>query len=272
MVRGLLVGSGSQIAKFLPINLDRISARQWFKDGMPLSCDYEIILFGFGENRTFLPQTLANRQSFEHVNIVLSLQAALRIKDRCKRAVFFGTAELWSKHQGAVYPQTPENAFDSMYIESKRIMRDKLLELNYNEIRIIHPFNFNTNHRKGDYLFGKVFDSIANRRKITIYDTYFERDIVSPRHVAAKSLDPALPKELVVGSGRAIHVNSLIRKMYKTAGLQFEDYVIEDLTSISIRRNYINFSGKDRDDGCDYDIIDEMNAYAKQCSTTAPYH
>ena len=272
MAHCLLVGSGSQIANFMPSNIHKVSARQWFQDGMPLSRDYEVILFVFGENRTFLFPTESNKQCFEHVNIDLSLQAAQRAKDKCKRAVFFGTAELWSKCQGAVYPQTPEKAFDSLYIQSKSIMRDKLMQLNLSETRIVHPFNFNSMHRKGDYLFGKIFKSIASREKITIFDTYFERDIVSPLHVSNTALDPDLPLEVLVGSGKTIKVNCLIREMYRAANLRFEDLVTEDLSAVSARRGYVNFSGIDRDNGAGCDIVSEMKNYAKLCSMSAQYH
>jgi len=229
-------------------------------------------LFVFGENRTFLPPTEANKQFFQHVNIELCVQAAQRVRDRCKRAVFFGTAELWSKCHGAVYPHTRENAFDSLYVYSKSIMRDKLMQLNLQETRIVHPFNFNSMHRKGDYLFGKVFKSIANREKITIFDTYFARDIVSPVHVVKTALDPTLPQEILVGSGKSTQINYLIREMYSAAALQFEDFVTEDLSTLSPRRGYVNFSGIDRDNGVEYDIVSEMNDYAKLCSMNAQYH
>jgi hypothetical protein len=91
---------------------------------------------------------------------------------------------------------------------------------------IIYPFNFNSIYRSDDFLFGKIFNSIINKKKIEIGYTYFYRDIVHPKFVVDKSIS-ARGHE-IIGSGRLTFVNDFIRDLYQHYQMDYDEYVIEN--------------------------------------------
>jgi len=115
---------------------------------------------------------------------------------------------------------------ETPYILSKRKITEFLINDFYNVI-IIYPVNFNSIYRKGDFLFSKVFDSIINKKNITIGNTYFYRDMVHAKYVAEKSI--LATDHEIVGSGRLTFVNDFIRLLYQSFDMDFDNYVTEVL-------------------------------------------
>lgn len=215
---------------------------------MPLAADsYNLAILAFGENRTYLKDLPL--ESFDYVNVTLTVKAVDRLRHISNQVIVFGSSELWSRVTGPVSLDTPMTYFDSSYIKSKHRLVAKLRSKNYSNVRIIHPFNFNTRFRAGDFLFGKIYSSILRRAPITLGDTYFERDLVTPPGIVDACLKADGANESIVGSGRLMNVNHAIRKLYSSAGLEYDQYVTEDLSLISPRRLYPSFA-KDGT-GCD---------------------
>lgn len=240
MKNGVIIGAGAQISNYFPPEFERINARKWFKSSMPLkSQEYDIAVIAFGENRTYLQDLTLD--GFREINVKLTVQAVQRFTGIAKRIVVFGTAELWSGINGPISMNNSYNYRPSNYIISKQEMVDQVRNMNQPNVFIIHPFNFNTVHRCGEFLFGKVYKSILNREHIEIADTYFKRDLTTASEVARAALY-SLHNESIVGSGRQISINELIRQLYKCANLNYDSYVSEDLSLISPRRNHCYYS------------------------------
>jgi hypothetical protein len=109
----------------------------------------------------------------------------------------------------------------------------------YYNVFVMFPFNFNSTHRSTNFLFGKIFDSIINKKTIEIGDTYFYRDIIHPKFMVEQSINSHSHK--INGAGRTVFVNDFIRDLYSHYGLKYEDYVIENLDKFNeyeIRKEY----------------------------------
>ena len=130
-----------------------------------------------------------------------------------------------SFHTLLLFPITHKPYLESKYKITKFVLENKNLK---NTI-VLYPFNFNSIYRTKDFLFGKIFDSIINKQKITIGNTYFNRDIIHPEFVVNKSL--LSNKHELIGSGRMTFVNDFIRDIYQEFDLKYEDFVSEDLGS-----------------------------------------
>jgi nucleoside-diphosphate-sugar epimerase len=88
------------------------------------------------------------------------------------------------------------------------------------------PFNFNSIHRNINFLFGKIFNSIIEKKKIEIGNTYFYRDIIHPKFVVKNSIQAN--ENQIIGSGRMIFVNDFIRDLYKYYGLDYSEFIYEN--------------------------------------------
>jgi GDP-D-mannose dehydratase len=63
-------------------------------------------------------------------------------------------------------------------------------------------------HRKEGFLFGKIFDSLLNNKKISIGDIDFYRDLIHPKNIVDISL--ITEKDIIIGSGELINVQKFI--------------------------------------------------------------
>ena len=109
----------------------------------------------------------------------------------------------------------------------------------YYNVFVMFPFNFNSTHRSTNFLFGKIFDSITNRKTIEIGDTYFYREIIHPKFVVEQSINSRSHK--INGAGRTVFVNDFIRDLYTHYGLNYNDFIIENLDKFNeyeIRKEY----------------------------------
>jgi len=226
----LLIGQGSQLASYFPQpETELISARNWFSSSMPIDRRYETIVLAFGENRTYLEEKLT-LDDFLNVNYCLTMKALERVIPFAERIVVFGTSELWSRKTGPIDLTCEYLYYPSKYIYSKYCLISRIKECygHDSNVRIIHPFNFNTSRRTGGFLFGKVYRSLFEKTKISLGNTYFYRDLVTVIDIVNACLDSGPSDEIIVGSGRLIHVNQLIRAMYSSLDLEYDEYVRED--------------------------------------------
>jgi len=214
---------------------------------MPLPLDhYRVAILSFGENRTYLNNL--SQEAFDYINVTQTLKAVERFRHISDFVVVFGSSELWSRCTGPINVETPISYFNNPYTRSKHRLVTSIREKSYRNVHLIHPFNFNTRYRTGDFLFGKIYGSILTRSRVVLGDTYFYRDLVTASDIVNSCINPSV-SECIVGSGRLFHVNEVIRELYRSVGLEYDDYVSENINSISIRRQYPYFAAHGT--GCD---------------------
>lgn len=224
--KNLIIGSTSQIAKFLPDSeFKKVNSRNFSHSD--IEGKWNLAILAFGENR----KNLEPYEVYEKINVDLTFRTLDFLKSRCSRIIIFSTCELWNKHFGGIDLETPMDFYETNYTRSKFEMTQKILEnpLEYPNVIILYPFNFNSTKRSKDFLFGKIFSSIINQEKIEIGDTYYYRDIFHPNFIVEEILNANEHK--IIGSGRLTFVNDFIRDLFKIYGLPYEDLVEENLES-----------------------------------------
>jgi GDP-D-mannose dehydratase len=90
----------------------------------------------------------------------------------------------------------------------------------------MHPFYFNSIHRSNYFLFGKIYDSIINKKKIQVGNLNFYRDMVHASFIVEQSMSST--QDSVVGAGRLFNVRQFIQDLYKINNVDFDSFVIEE--------------------------------------------
>ena len=238
-MKNLIIGNTSQLSHYFPVLYDRISSRN-----VQISNEqYNKVFFCFGEHRTFIE---TDEKMFTDINVDYTIKLIDQFKDSCNKIILYSTCELWNNCEGAVNLNIPFNYNYSPYIKSKEIIYNYLQENkeNYPNVVILYPFNFNSPYRKPGFLFSKIIDSIINKRKIEIGDTYFYRDFIHPKYLTLQSMKAESDK--LVGSGRLLHVNDFIRDLYKGMNLNYNDYVTENFNhNLKLKRKIFYYDSNE---------------------------
>jgi len=211
-MRNLVIGNTSQLAHYFPEDYVKISSRN-IPDEV-FTEKWENIYVCFAEQRTFLDDT----DVFFDINCAYTM----RVVDGLKydRLYFYSTILLWSAlNKFDVY--TPFKYHETPYMESKEEITRYIM--GKTNTTVLFPCNFNSIYRKDGSLFGKVFDSIKNRKQITLGDTNFTKELTHPRRVVEESFGT----EHKIIHGVKVNVNEVIRELYSRSGLIYEDYVTE---------------------------------------------
>lgn len=233
----LVVGSTSQLARYLPRDFVHISSRDI--DTAALRRDeWDDAYICFAEQRTYLASDPSDdvRRMFHHTNVEKTLEVIDALHPVCRKILYFSTAELWNARSGPVHPSDGYAFHRNHYTESKErislILRDKS---RYPKVSVAYPFNFNSVHRGGQYLFGKIFGSILKETPITVGDLDYYREMLHPTMVAAAAVESArtdpLGTDLIIGSGRLIHVGDFIRRLYLRFGMDMDKMATSDPTN-----------------------------------------
>ena len=235
-LNSLIIGDTSQLANYFPKEYERISARN-IDFSLYETSYYESIYICFAEQRTFIEN---DRQIFFDINVNYTIKVIDYFKDKCDNIIVYSTSELWNNTNGSINIDTCYNYNHTNYIESKQILcetiKEKRIKGDYHNVIILYPFNFNTPYRKEGFLFNKIFNSIINKQKIEIGDTYFYRDIIHPKLIIERSLK--CKTDEIVGSGRLTYINDFIRDLYITNDLNYDEYVKENINlNLSTKRN-----------------------------------
>jgi len=207
----LVVGDTSQLAYYFPEDYVRISSRNIDFDLLALG--WENVYICFAEQRTFLEE----EDIFWDVNC--SYTAKVINATNYERLYFYSTMYLWNADAPDV--SKPFNFHPTPYIKSKEWITNYVVGLK--DTTVLFPCNFNSIHRKEGFLFWKVFDSVKNRKPITIGNTYFLKEMTHPKRVVAESFGT----EHKLIRGCVVNVNEVIRELYSRSGLRYEDYVTE---------------------------------------------
>lgn len=221
-MNSLVIGDTSQLAQFYPSNYIKISARNIDYDFL-LSMKWDRVFICFGVANKNIP----DKGLYEDINFKLTLDIINKFKSITNKIVVYSTCELWNKYDGGVDLSMPYNFYNTPYANSKHKLTEYLIsnKNEYDNVIILFPFNFNSSFRSNDFLFGKIFNSIINKNKIEIGDTYFYRDLIHPSYVVKVSIETNENK--LVGSGRLTFVNDFIRDLYTYYDLSYNSLVIE---------------------------------------------
>lgn len=217
-MKNLVIGNTSQLSHYFPKDYEKISSRNInFTDEK-----YNRVYICFAEQRTYIQN---DKNLFLDTNVDYTLNVIDHFSKVSNNVIVYGTSELWNNCNGAIDIDTYFNYKHSNYIDSKIIMIQKIRE-KYNNVIVLHPFNFNSVYRKEGFLFSKIFDSIIHEKQITIGNTYFYRELLHPKFVVEQSIEAKEDK--IIGSGRVIFVNDFIRSLYSYFNLKYENFVTED--------------------------------------------
>lgn len=228
----LVIGSSSQLACFFPDDHVKISSRD-IDYGFIRSKRWDRAYLCFAEQRTFLE---GKEGLFIDVNYSYTMEVINQIRDVCGRIVYYSTTYLWNDCEGAVDLTMPFHYEETPYIRSKEMITRHLMDQIGNAV-VLFPCNFNSPFRKKGFLFQKIFDSIVERKPVTIGNTHFQREMVHPRYVVQESLKATGHR--MIGAGYAIDVNAFIRDLYKAFDLKYETYVTEEIRpSAAVPRTY----------------------------------
>jgi nucleoside-diphosphate-sugar epimerase len=224
ILNNLLIGNTSQLSYFFPeenfikvssrnLDLENFSTKKWNR-----------IFICFGESRKFI----SDINLHDDINFYLTIKVIDALKECCQSIVVYSSCELWNKYEGQISLDLDFNFYSSPYTQSKYKLSKYILsnQNKYSNVFILYPFNFNSVYRSQNFLFGKIFDSIINKKVVEIGDTYFYRDIVHPKSIVDESI--TVNSHKLIGSGRKVYVNDFIRDLYKHFDLKYEDYVVED--------------------------------------------
>lgn len=226
----LIIGNTSQIAAYFPERYERISSRNI--EGNSIQENYESVFIAFAEQRTF--ENSLTEKDFMKVNVEYTSKIIEMFQSRAERVVLFGTAELWNNCSGPVNIDTKIDYKYSPYIKSKEALWEKIRSKResglWQKTTIVHPFNFNSIHRKEGFLFHKIFDSVINETIHEVGNINIDRDIIHPSFLVEKSL--LCSEDTIVGSGKTTNIKSFIRDIFEGFGMNMQDFIKErDLSS-----------------------------------------
>jgi|688.fasta_scaffold25334_12 hypothetical protein len=226
-MRNLVIGNTSQLSYYFPEDYVKISSREIDYD-LISGENWNRVFICFGESRKFIEDVTMH----DEINFNLTIKVIDMVKDISKSVVVYSTCELWNQYDGKINISMNYNFYTSLYLQSKYKM-SKYVTKNekYHNVFVMYPFNFNSVYRNDNFLFGKIFDSIINKKVIEIGDTYFYRDIVHPKYVVDESIKTNSHK--IIGSGRLTFVNDYIRDLYKHYNMDYDKYVIESIGKYS---------------------------------------
>ena len=247
----LVIGNTSQLSGYFPEDYTKVSSRNIDYD-LIVSKKWERAFLCFAEQRTFLR---GNTEIFFDVNYSYTIDVINKIKPSCNKIYFYSTILLWNAYEGAVDLSMPFKYSETPYIKSKEQITNYLMD-NFGNVTVLFPCNFNSVFRKKGFLFKKIFDSIINKKKITIGNTHFYKEMVHPRYVVKESLN-ATDHEMI-GSGYTINVNEFIRDLYNAFDLDYESYVVENIESSDlIAKHNIYYTKKDKINYTKKDLLND---------------
>lgn len=230
-MKNLIVGKTSQLTNYL-LDIDgdiELTSSRNFDENKLSENRYDKIFILFAEQRTFLNENLS---FYTNVNVDYTLDVLKKLSKKCNRIVVFGSSELWNQYSGPINIKLPFNYHNSGYIESKELFINKINNSSFDcEIKVIHPFNYNSPLRKEGFLFSKFMDVILYKKHIDIGNINIERDIIHPKLIAQECFNNS-NNDVIVGSGKLINVKSFYVNLLSYFKINYDDYVKEKFQTI----------------------------------------
>lgn len=233
----LVIGNTSQLSKYFPDDYIKISSRN-IDFNYLRNNSWDSVYITFAEQRIY--DKNIDYITPNYINILQLIRILLPIS---LKIVCYTSCELWNNASGAIDTNTEPNFFplNNEYVISKLLLLNKIKELryldkNYDKVVFVHPFYFNSVSRSKYFLFGKIFDSIINEKKIHVGSLDFYRDMVHAKYVVNTSI--MAKKDSMAGSGKLVNVGEFIKDLYSINNLDFDRLVISD-KSVEIRQKNI---------------------------------
>lgn len=229
----LVIGSSSQLVHYFDsTKTEFVSSRNFTKKMI----GYDNVILTFAEQRTFLK---LDENEFIDINVNYTSKIIDLLSPINKKIIVFGTSELWNNNEGPISIDKKFNYKYSPYVYSKELLVNKITEKKlkgeWENVFILHPFNFNTPYRNGGFLFGKIFDSIINKNKILVGDVNISRDIVHPKVIVEKI--NKIKEDCIVGSGMLTNIKDFMIKLFKNYNMDYDEFVTENINSYSQHKN-----------------------------------
>jgi GDP-D-mannose dehydratase len=148
-----------------------------------------------------------------------------------KKIVVFTSCELWSNLSGVVrIEDKPDFNLSNQYTISKLLLYNEIKRLRkiddrYNNVVMLHPFYFNSSNRSEYFLFGKIFDSIINKKRIKVGNLDFYRDMVHTSFLVKCAIES--DQDSMIGAGKLFNVRDFVIDLYENFNLNFYYYVDE---------------------------------------------
>jgi GDP-D-mannose dehydratase len=222
----LVIGNTSQQSFYYPKDYVRISSRNIDFSFLKRN-KFDSVYITFAEQRIY-------EKNVDYItpNFLYTIEIINSLLKNCNKIVVFTSCELWSNKTGVVRMDTDFNFnVKNEYTISKLLLNNKIKNLrninpSYNKVVIIHPFNFNSAHRSKYFLFGKIFDSILNKKKINVGNLDFYRDMIHTKFLVKKAI--LAKNDTIIGSGKLFNVREFVIDLYKSFNLNYFDLVNEN--------------------------------------------
>ena len=244
-MKNLVIGNTSQLSRYFPEDYIKISSRNIDVNFLKQT-KWDAVYLCFAEQRTYLANSLDQSISelFWSTNFDKTKELVEDLQPVCNKIVYYSTAELWNKCNGPVQIGMPFLYHENHYTSSKHKITEELSnKLKYPKVSVAYPFNFNSVYRSDQYLFGKIFKSIQENKKISIGDTDYYRELLHPKMVVDGSIRlTEVGKDAIIGSGRLVHIGDFIRKLYGFFKLNYNDLVEQSNIQPSVYRSNIFYS------------------------------
>lgn len=219
----LVIGNTSQLSYYFPEDYIKISSRNIDFNYLK-SNKWSSVYITFAEQRIY-------DSAIDYItpNYLNTLQIINSLLENSNKIVCFSSCELFSNLFGAINLNTePCFNLNNEYTISKLLLINKIKELRkintaYEKIIFMYPFYFNSVRRSTYFLFGKIFDSIINKKKIEVGNLNFMRDMVHAKFVVEKSIEAS--SDLMIGCGKLINVKYFIDDLFKLNNMDINDYV-----------------------------------------------
>lgn len=258
----LVIGNTSQLSYYFPDDFVKVSSRNIEMNSFR---KLNSVYITFAEQRTF--DNSLSEKDFISVNVDYTSEVITSLSQISKKVFVYGTAELWNNIDG---PITIESNIDykySPYVKSKEILwntiKEKRLKGEWENVNIIHPFNFNSLYRKPGFLFYKFYDSLINKTIHQVGNINLYRDIIHPSYLVKKSLD--CDSDVLIGSGRIVNVRDFVSSIFDYYGLHMKDFIKEDIQSNSIHQgNTFWLKTENIYDSLLNDTVNELNKIIKK--------
>ena len=227
----LVIGDTSQQSNYYPSDYIRISSRDidmsYLKNNK-----FDSVYITFAEQRIY-------ESSIDYItpNFNYTLDIIKNLIDESNKIVIFTSCELWSGLSGLIDLKTlPNFNISNEYTLSKlllfnEIQRLRKIDYRYDKLVILHPFYFNSVYRTEYFLFGKIFNSIVDKKNIEVGNLDFYRDMIHTSFLVKKAIE--LKSDSMMGSGRLFNVRDFVIDLYKSFDMDYFKYVKEDRSLLS---------------------------------------